>query len=92
MLFQEDQADRADCSKLRDPGYLAEMGKRNQQRREKVLEILAKTDDKADFDFYHATMIFNHGIEVKDARHHHQPQQLAPEGCQPPAAREQKMA
>jgi len=65
-LYQEDQADREGT--LQDTQW-REVEKRDADRRRRVLEIMAQGGAKVADDYYHAAMVYQHGIEPEDHDH-----------------------
>jgi hypothetical protein len=59
-LYEQDQADRSGGSGGIDWGAV---GPRDEQRRERVTEIMAASEAEAADDYYHAAMVFQHGSE-----------------------------
>jgi hypothetical protein len=62
-LYQEDQADREGT--LQDTQW-REVEKRDAERRQRVLEITTQGGAKVADDYYHAAMVFQHGIKPED--------------------------
>lgn len=62
-LYQEDQADRAGTLQATQ---WADVGKRDAERRKRVLEIVAEGGAKVADDYYHAGMVFQHGDKPED--------------------------
>jgi hypothetical protein len=62
-LYEADQADRAGT--LKDTDWAA-VEKRDAERRQRVLEILEKGGAREAADYYHAAMVFQHGIQPED--------------------------
>jgi tetratricopeptide (TPR) repeat protein len=63
QLYKDDQADRAGT--LKDTDWRA-VGKRDAERRERVLAIVEKGGAHAADDYYHAAMVFQHGEKPED--------------------------
>ncbi len=68
-LYNEDQADRApDMGKV----DWSVVGKRDEERRKRVLEIVAQGGAKEAADYYHAAMVLQHGQSPEDFDRAHQ--------------------
>lgn len=65
-LYAADQRERADHPAAGTPAY-RELRERDQQRRERVSELVALDALSTAEDYYHAAMIFQHGDSVDDA-------------------------
>jgi hypothetical protein len=61
-LYEQDQADRRGSLDELAPG----IERRDAERRERVLELLAQGALRAADDYFHAAMIFQHGDSVAD--------------------------
>lgn len=62
-LYQEDQADREGTLQATQ---WAEVGKRDAERRKRVVEIVTAGGAKVADDYYHAGMVFQHGDKPED--------------------------
>jgi hypothetical protein len=68
-LYNEDQADRApDMGKV----DWSVVGKRDEERRKRVLEIVAQGGAKEAADYFHAAMVLQHGQSPEDFDHANQ--------------------
>ena len=65
-LFEEDQNDRKKCKNSEK--FWKRLRKKDKNRREIVERILKNKKIKTGTDFYHASMVFQHGESVKDFR------------------------
>ena len=63
-LFNEDQNERKKCKN--SERFWKRLRKRDKNRREIVEEILKNREVKTGGDFYHASMVFQHGENVSD--------------------------
>jgi hypothetical protein len=68
-LYNEDQADRAPEMGKVDWSVV---GKRDEERRKRVLEIVAQGGAKEAADYYHAAMVLQHGQSPEDFDRAHQ--------------------
>jgi len=69
-LYQADQQERVDQPKVNTVEYNA-MRVRDQQRRERVRELVAANGLSTAEDYYHAAQIMNHGDTPDDAQQAH---------------------
>jgi hypothetical protein len=69
-LYQSDRQEHASQAKVNTPEYRA-MRARDIQRRERVLEVMARSESFSAEDYYHAACIMNHGDGPEDAEHAH---------------------
>jgi hypothetical protein len=69
-LYNADRQEHANQAKVNTPEYRA-MRVRDLQRRERVLEIMAKSGSFSAEDYFHAAWIMNHGDTPGNAEHAH---------------------